>query len=478
MTSASAAPASDRLSFPGLVAFSMPGLPIGALAIAMAVFLPKYYAGHFGLGLAVVGGAFGAVRLIDMTFDPFIGVMMDHTTTRFGRYRPWLLLGAPVLMLSVYMLFTPPTQPTYAWLIGWLFVYYIGTSLITLAHSSWASVIASHYHERSRVFGMIQVVSVIGATAVLILPVAMERGAHAHSAAVPGMGWFVFVAAPFGVLLALSRTPERIVRHRDGDRVTPRDYWEMIARPDMRRIIVADFCLAMGPGWMSALYLFYFRESRGFTIAQASLLLLLYVFAGVFGAGVLSRLAMKFGKHRTLMVASTGYSLGLIGLAMLPKGSMLLVAPFMFVMGFLATSFVLLDRAMVADVGDAILLETGKHRVGLLYAMITTVQKIAGALSIFLSFAVLAAIGYDAKDGVINTPAAIHGLELVYLIGPVVFVMLGGACYIGYKLDHKAHARIREALDLRDSMQPEPAIIESLSGSQSIPNRLPEPGIG
>lgn len=482
LSTAPAAPASHhRLSLPALVAFSMPGLPIGALAIALAVFLPKYYAGHFGLGLAVVGGAFGVVRLIDMTFDPVIGVLMDRTRTRFGRYRPWLMVGAPVLMLAVYMLFTPPVAPTYGWLIGWLFVYYVGTSLITLAHSSWASVLAARYHERSRVFGMIQVVSVIGATAVLVLPVAMERGAHAHSAAVPAMGWFVFIAAPLGVLMASSRTPERISAHGDGEHVGLGEYWRMISRPDMRRIIVADFCLALGPGWMSALYLFYFRESRGFTIAQASLLLLLYVFAGVFGAGVLSRLAMRFGKHRTLMAASTGYSLGLVALAMMPKGSMALAAPFMFFMGFLATSFVLLDRAMVADVGDAILLETGKHRVGLLYAMITTVQKIAGALSITLSFAVLAAIGYDAKDGVANTPAAIHGLELVYLIGPVVFVMLGGACYIGYKLDHKAHAEIRAALELREAAaqaEVEAVVVESRPAVAPPANRLPEPGLG
>jgi glycoside/pentoside/hexuronide:cation symporter, GPH family len=480
LTSAPAASAKDhRLSLPDLVAFSTPGLPIGALAIALAVFLPRYYAGHFGLGLAVVGGAFGAVRLIDMLFDPFIGVFMDQTRTRLGRYRPWLLLGAPVLMLAVYMLFTPPGgQPTSAYLIGWLFVYYVGTSLITLAHASWASVIASKYHERSRVFGMIQLVSVIGATAVLVIPVIMERAVGGHSGAVPAMGWFVVVVTPLGAVLAGWRTPERIVRDHDGEKIGLRDYWEMVSRPDMRRIIVADFCLALGPGWMSALYIFYFHDSRGFTISQSSLLLLVYVFAGVFGAGVLSRLAMRFGKHRTLMVAAAGYSLGLVGLTLLPKGSMLLVAPAMFVMGFLATSFVLLDRAMVADVGDAIRLEQGKHRVGLLYAMITTVQKIAGALSITLSFAILGAIGYKAADGAVNTPAAIHGLELVYLVGPVVFVMLGGACYLGYKLDHKAHAAIREALEARDAMQPEAPILESLSGSQTVPTHIVEPRLG
>ncbi len=462
-----------RLTLPGLLGFSMPGLCIGALAIALGVYLPHYYAGHFGLGLSAVGAAFGAVRLIDTVFDPFIGVAMDRTRSRWGRYRLWLLAGAPVLMLAVYMLFDPPGAVSLPYLIGWLFVYYIGTSLITLSHASWASVIAGQYHERSRVFGAIQFVSIIGATIALILPIVMAK--HDGSSGkgdVGAMGWFVFAAAPAGILLALAMTPERVTKDHGEENFTLKDYWEMVTRPDMRRIIIADFCLALGPGWMSALYLFYFPDARGFTIANSSLLLLIYVMAGVAGAMTLSWVAQRLGKHRTLMMASTGYSLGLIVLAFMPKGAFVPAAILMFGMGFLAAGFPLLDRAMVADVGDAVRLEQGKHRVGLLYAMITTAQKVAGAGSIFLSYTVLGWIGYQAKEGAVNTPDAILGMQFVYLIGPVVFVMIGGACFIGYKLDSARHADIRAQLEERDAMSPGAPILEGLSGEQTIPTHI------
>jgi Na+/melibiose symporter-like transporter len=140
----------------------------------------------------------------------------------------------------------------------------------------------------------------------------------------------------------------------------------------------------------------------------------------------------------------------------------------------MAAGFPLLDRAMVADVADAVRLQQGKHRVGLLYAMITSSQKIAGALSIGLTFTVLGWVGYKADDHAVNTPAAIHGLELVYLIGPVVFVMLGGACFIGYKLDQKRHAEIRAALDQRDGLTEAP-VLDGLSGSQNEHGPFSEP---
>ena len=469
MTSAPAAP-HHRLGLPNLLAFSLPGFSIGALAVGLSVYLPHYYAAHYGLALAAVGFAFAVIRFGDMFLDPLIGVAMDRTRTAFGRYKVWLVAGAPVLMLAVFMLFAPPGRVSFLYVAGWLLIYYVGYSLVVLAHSSWASVIASKYHERSRTFGVIQLVSILGATLVLVIPILLAKRSGASGAGdVPAMGWFIVIAIPVGIAAAALLTRETIVPDAHGERFGLKDYWEMISRPDMRRIIIADFCLALGPGWMSSLYLFYFHDSRGFTLASASSLLLIYVASGMLGAIGLSALAQRLGKHLTLQLACVGYSLGLIGIALLPRGQYAITALLMFVLGFLAAGFVLLDRAMVADVGDAVRLEKGKQRTGLLYAMISTTQKLASSASIGLSFALLGAIGYQAKEGATNTPAAIGGMELVYILVPVVFVMLGGACYIGYRLDARRHGDIRDALDARDAeVAP---ILETLSGDASVAER-------
>lgn len=467
------------LSFLAAVAFAGPGLPMGAFAVALTVYLPNHYASRLGLPLAVIGLAFTGVRLIDILFDPAIGVLMDRTRSPFGRYRPWMLAGVPIFALAAYELFMAPVGVTAAYLVGWLLAFYIGYSIILLSHISWASTIARDYDERSRIFGFIQVVSVAGATAVLLLPVILAATRHITGAAgVQAMGWFLVIVTPLGVLMAQARTPEPPPLSAQAETFTLKDYWEMIIRPDMRRIIMADFCLYLGPGWMSAMYLFYFRDSRGFSLPQANILLIIYIAAGLIGAAALSRFAMWAGKHRTLMIATTGYSLGLVGMTLLPKGDLLATAPFMFLMGFLATSFTLLDRAMVADVSDAVRLESGRQRIGVLYALITSTQKIAGALSIGLTYIVLSWVGYNPKGGSVNMPRSIHGLEMVYLIGPVVFVMLGGACYIGYTLDAKRHAQIRADLEARDAMVSEAGVLETFSGATlalAEPSVEPEP---
>jgi Na+/melibiose symporter-like transporter len=209
--------------------------------------------------------------------------------------------------------------------------------------------------------------------------------------------------------------------------------------------------LTLGPGWMSAIYLFFFRDSRGFTTQQASMLLAVYILAGIPGALGTAALARRLGKHRTLMVTTTAFSLGVCSIFVVPKGDFVLSLPVMVWCGMMAAGFDLMIRAMLADVGDEIRLDQGKERISLLYAVNGLAAKIAAAFAIGLTFPLLASLGYRASEGAVNTPAAIGHLEMAFLIGPIVFVLLGGACVVGWRLDARRHGDIRARLEARDA---------------------------
>ncbi|WP_374575808.1 MFS transporter [Phenylobacterium sp.] len=457
-----------RLSLGGVLAFCAPSIPVSALVLAIAVYLPRHFASHVGVSLAAVGGAFATVRMIDIGVDLALGLAMDRTRTQLGRYRLWFMIGVPILTLAVYMLFMAPVGVGVGYLITWLLVMYLGTSIFVLAHAAWASTLAPSYDERSRLFSFIAAVGVGGSVTVLLLPIVAKQLGQSDAAGVMAMGWFVVLLTPLTVALAVWRTPERVRKEDHSAHFRLRDYWELVSRPTMARIILADLCLALGPGWMSASYLFYFTDARGFKTDQASLLLAVYILAGFFGAPAIGRLATRISKHRAAMVASAGYSLLLLTLPLVPQGNMLIMAVPMFVLGFLAAGFTVLVRAMTADIGDEVRLEQGKERSGLLFAITTLTTKVAGAFSIFLTFNVLEAVGYVAKEGAVNTPQAIHGLELAYLIGPIAFVMAGGASFIGYRLDAKRHGEIRRQLEARDAAFDEAPIIQSVTGEPGI----------
>src|SRR5215469_10970152 len=112
------------LGFGRLAIFASASIPVSALATPLSVYLPNYYASHLGLSLALVGSVFAVVRLIDIFFDPAIGIAVNGTQTPIGRFRPWMVAGAPVLMIAVYAIYmaTPGVTPLY--LALWLLVLY------------------------------------------------------------------------------------------------------------------------------------------------------------------------------------------------------------------------------------------------------------------------------------------------------------------------------------------------------------------
>lgn len=60
-----------------------------------------------------------------------------------------------------------------------------------------------------------------------------------------------------------------------------------------------------------------------------------------------------------------------------------------------------------------------------------------------------------------NTPEAITGLMLTFVSGPIVFVMLGGACLLGYKLTAERAVDVRRELEARDALYAGTSTIES-----------------
>ena len=69
------------LPFHDRVAFSLAALPGAAVLLLLSVYLPRHIAGHLGIPLALVGGAFFIVRLIDIPVEAVLGWLMDATRT-------------------------------------------------------------------------------------------------------------------------------------------------------------------------------------------------------------------------------------------------------------------------------------------------------------------------------------------------------------------------------------------------------------
>jgi Na+/melibiose symporter-like transporter len=246
----------------------------------------------------------------------------------------------------------------------------------------------------------------------------------------------------------------------------------------MGRIIVADLLLTLGATTTAPIFVYFFKDAKGFSVAEAGLLLIPYIGAGLIGAPSWGWAARRIGKHRAVQFACAGYALAQTGLMAIPRVwpghtglDVLPTAGGMFAVGFMVSAFIPLVRAMVADVIDEVRLTTGQDLTSLLYSMVTTTTKIGTAITVSIVFPILGLVGYNGREGAVNTPHAIFELEMCYLFAPVILVFLGGGALFGYTLDAKRHAEVRAALDGREGPLDEAASLEALVG----PTAMSEP---
>ena len=180
------------------------------MTLPLTIFLPAFYASVIGLDLALVGIVFTVVRIADLFFDPFVGGLMDRTRSRWGRFRPWLLAGGPIVMAGAAMLFMaqPGVGPLYLALA--LAIAYAGYSIVILSQMGIGAAISPDYNERSRVFAWWQIFNVAGL--VLVLVVAPLLGLFMEmdqTLTVRLMGLVILVATPISILIAFLAVPDR-----------------------------------------------------------------------------------------------------------------------------------------------------------------------------------------------------------------------------------------------------------------------------
>lgn len=443
--------AGGRLSTPRLFAFSVGSIPAYLLVTMLSTYLPPFYAGKMHTTLTAVGVTIGLLRLADLGVDFALGWLMDMTRTPMGRYRPWYLAGLPVLWVAVYKVFNPPGDVDATYLFTWYILLYVAYSMLILGHSAWAAAISHEYHERSRMFGWMLGMGVFGSAMLQALPL-LTHGAikPANPASVPIIGWIITVVATVAVLVTAVATPERVAPKLE-KRASLRDYLAVFSNRSMLRLIAADLFLVLGPGASAPIYLFFFHEAKQFEPGLVSILLIPYTASGILGAPIWARVAQSLGKHRTVQIAGLGYAVTQAVLMAVPAGMFWPTFVSMFTVGFCGSAFVVLIRAMVADVADELRLETGQERSGILYALVTLTQKLGSSLAVTIIYPILDLVGFDPKPGAANTPEAIQGLTMCYVFAPIILVVVGAACLIGYKLDAARQSEIRKGLEELES---------------------------
>lgn len=440
-----------------LAAFAAPALPLAAAGLPLGVYLPPFYAQELGLGLPLVGAIFMLSRIWDAVNDPLIGVLSDRTRTRFGRRKPWIAAGAPIFALAAVAIFAPGVfgvTPGAVWLAAWLFVFYLGWTMVQIPLSAWGGELSSQYHQRSRVQTFSHVAAALGLLTVLVLPAALDglaaRAGETAAASLKTalMGAFVVATLVPAVLAALIFAPEPPVPAAPARRVPFRTALTQLGRePLLMKVLASDFAVTLGQSIRGSLFVFFVSAYMGRPDLAAGLFLLQFVF-GVFAGPIWLKIGYRLGKHRTVVTGELAQVAINLGLLLVVPGELPLLIALTVAQGLAQGSGNLMLRSIVADVADKQRLETGEERTGLFFSVFSLAGKAGPAVAIGVALPLVAAFGF--QPGKPNSAQALDALKWVFALGPALAHLVSAALIARFPLDEARHAEIRAALAARD----------------------------
>ncbi|MEI9905244.1 MAG: MFS transporter [Asticcacaulis sp.] len=410
------AQAASRISLGRMLAFIGPCVPFAALGLPIVVTLPEFYGTELQLG-GLVGIVFAIVRCFDILVDPPLGFWMDRTRSKLGRFKLWMLISLPILFVATGFIFLAQMGVNAVYLGGWLFVLYVGFSIAALSQSSWGSVLSDDYDERSKIFAWWQVGNILGIIAAALIPVIVQQyhmalaipASEAYMRGVEIMGLFIMMTLPVTIAIALWIVPEKVSNAATHD-LKFSHYFDMWKRPNVRRILYADLFMGLAPGVMAALFFYFFEQTKGLTRLQSSEAMLLYFVSGILGAPIWTYLSKRLSKHVTLIIASVVFAALYGAMYFAPGNNFLACAAMTFANGIPYAASLLLTRALMADIGDEVMDETGHDHKGTLMAILSATTKIGYAISA-LTITLLGWLGFNVKAPALSPHGAMVWLE-------------------------------------------------------------------
>jgi glucuronide carrier protein len=406
-------------------------------------FLLLYYTDVAGLSAAAVGTMFLVVRLWDAFADIFAGRLVDRTSTRWGKFRPFLLFGSVPLLAMSFLVFHVPNLSAGGKLV-YAYVTYavmgLAYSLVNIPYGSLATAMTQEPRQRARLASA----RGIGAGLViimLVLVIAPQIGQGRSNL----QHTFTLVTATFmvlGVALYLFTffTAKEVVE-RDVAHVTLKQTLAALRQNSpLFRLCLSTLSYLTGMFAFNTIGAYYARDVLG--NAKLFIVLTLLSTGAMFVVAPLTpRIVATFGKRTGYMAAAGLSVVGGVGIFLAPASTPVVAIVCWTIAGLGLALVNTLMWALEADTVEYGEWKSGVRTEGATYAIFSFTRKAGQALGGAAAAYALSIGGYVAK-----APAQPHDALVAIRAAagavPAAFALLAAVIMFTYPLTEARFAQI------------------------------------
>lgn len=418
------------------------------------LYLMYFYTDVFGLNPAAVAILFLVARVIDAIAEPFIGVMIDRTQTKWGKCRPYFLwLAVPFSVTSVLMFLTPDFGDTGKLVYAYISYTMLGImySGINLPLSAILPSLTSNSNERTVINTVRMVFAVIG---VVIVSAGTMPLVNAFGGGDEAKGFLVTIIL-FSVIALLlflnmfANTKERV--KAIDEKPLPLSVGIKALKGNTPWLIMLLLGLFLWittsiQGQTSIYYMTYYMKKPELIPIVNSMQLLMIV------SMVFAPLAVKkIGKRNTILCGSV---VSILGYIIAIFGGNALSVPLL-LSGLLISGLGMgvgagLIFAMMADTVDYGEWKSGVRAQGLLYSASSFGVKVGMGLGGALGGWILSMGGYVANNTA-QSESALASISFNYLVAPIIGQIIMIILLLFYRLDKIQPLMSRELEERRNA---------------------------
>jgi melibiose permease len=412
-------------------------------------FLMIYFTDVVGINPAFVGTLFLMARLWDAINDPIMGMIVDNTRSRFGKFRPWIFIGTILNSVVLFLLFRKPDLEGTSLYLYYSVMYILWGMTYTIMDIPYWSMIptlATTKEDREKISVVPRIFASLGGLTVTTFGIALVNKLG-NGNQIKGFEYFalgIVIIFIISTIVTCINVKEKTQVQVNNEKVNIKQAFNILKQNDQLLVfigIVLAYNLAMQLAGGAAIY--YFKY-----VAGKESLFSLYSFfkvAEIGGLMLFPVVTRKIGRQQVFRVATILPMFGLITLFI--SG---LIAPQSIL--FISVSAVLLNlgsgfllgstTVMLADIVDYGEYKLGSRNESIIFSAQTLLVKLASALSGWLIGVGLSLIGYVAGAAV-QSNITIIGIRVIMTIIPSIVALV---MYIIYKSKYKINGSFHDEI--------------------------------
>jgi GPH family glycoside/pentoside/hexuronide:cation symporter len=431
-----------------LFAYGCVALPWCLAGLPILTYVPAFYAQELQLSAGLVGLVFLCARLWDGIFDVLLGWLSDRSTSRYGRRKPWVVLGAPLLMAATWFLCNPPQGAGVGYLCIWAAVFYTTWSTIGIPYISWGAELATDYVERSRVTASREIFTMLGNLVFAVAPMVLLPVGAPLQDAVSLIAITVLLLLPVTVAVLATYVPDRVPTEQVRAHLLA-GLTALTRDRVLVRFILLTLVIWTANGAANSLFVFALDVGLQLKSKLFVLIFVTYI-AAMCTAPVTVHLTKHVEKHHLLMGALAMQALASCSLVWVPAGHFGSVIAALIGIGVAMGPWLILPGSMLADIIDHAEVANGERHPGTYVAICNLAVKIGLALGVGLAFGLLDFVGYNPS---INDHGAVdvRNIRLLGFALPAMLLVAGAILLLQYPITKKLQRQLREQIDRRES---------------------------